>query len=291
MRSFVSESRRQGFTLIELLVVIAIIAILAAILFPVFAQAREKARQTSCLSNTKQQGLAVMMYAQDYDEVLPQTGWQGPCTNPANVAQPGDIYFSGIFAYPIASAPYIKNWQIWQCPSDADKGGWNKLGSFCYEEQLRLVNMPGYYAGMKDVPNAMRNSFPLSYAGNYILNKVYTGRGTAFDMYNFAGIARPSNVFFSADVGSSTFGAANGNTFAGWYIVPGYGNSATDSRWRQGKRHNEGRNWVFCDGHAKWYKDPAFQNADGTYKSSAALQLEYRARGIYTDPTWETDLP
>jgi len=67
------KTRPGGFTLIELLVVIAIIAILAAILFPVFAQAREKARQTSCLSNVKQQGLAAIMYTQDYDEVLPPT--------------------------------------------------------------------------------------------------------------------------------------------------------------------------------------------------------------------------
>src|SRR5476651_129734 len=62
---------KRGFTLIELLVVIAIIAVLAAILFPVFAQAREKARQTSCLSNEKQLGLAVMQYVQDYDEMTP----------------------------------------------------------------------------------------------------------------------------------------------------------------------------------------------------------------------------
>src|SRR5215471_14245464 len=71
--------RKQiGFTLIELLVVIAIIAILAAILFPVFAQAREKARQTSCLSNTKQLGTAIIMYIQDYDESHPMGwGWFG----------------------------------------------------------------------------------------------------------------------------------------------------------------------------------------------------------------------
>ena len=66
--------RRYGFTLIELLVVIAIIAILAAILFPVFAQARESARKSSCLSNARQIGLAAMMYAQDWDEILPETG-------------------------------------------------------------------------------------------------------------------------------------------------------------------------------------------------------------------------
>src|SRR5688572_32605433 len=69
------HGRRAGFTLIELLVVIAIIAILAAILFPVFAQAREKARQAGCMSNCKQLGLASNMYAQDYDEMLPGHDW------------------------------------------------------------------------------------------------------------------------------------------------------------------------------------------------------------------------
>src|SRR5437879_6040384 len=76
--------RRAGFTLIELLVVIAIIAILAAILFPVFAMAREKARQTSCLSNARQMGTALMAYAQDYDENIPGTGYAYPAGGSVN---------------------------------------------------------------------------------------------------------------------------------------------------------------------------------------------------------------
>lgn len=94
-----ASARRRGFTLIELLVVIAIIAILAAILFPVFARARAKARQTSCLSNVKQISLALMMYAQDNDETYPVVSHTG-----------GYDWWNGL-------QPYVKNSQIFRCPA------------------------------------------------------------------------------------------------------------------------------------------------------------------------------
>jgi len=108
--------RRQGFTLIELLVVIAIIAILAAILFPVFAKAREKARQTSCLSNVKQLGLGLTMYNTDYDERMPMhcPAWPEYDGTNHHACWAGQVY------------PYVKNQQLFQCPSfprDADMGG------------------------------------------------------------------------------------------------------------------------------------------------------------------------
>ena len=105
--------RRRGFTLIELLVVIAIIAILAAILFPVFARAREKARQTSCLSNEKQISLGIMMYAQDYDETLP-----------GSIIPPARWYG--------AIVPYVKNAQIFICPSAPDRD--SAYGGYGYND-------------------------------------------------------------------------------------------------------------------------------------------------------------
>ena len=115
---------RRGFTLIELLVVIAIIAILAAILFPVFAKAREKARQTSCLSNVKQLDLGVLQYAQDYDECLPFAQMDYSF---------GAVYILGNITnatYPSHLMPYLKNSQIAICPSlkgTASGYGWGHI--------------------------------------------------------------------------------------------------------------------------------------------------------------------
>jgi prepilin-type N-terminal cleavage/methylation domain-containing protein/prepilin-type processing-associated H-X9-DG protein len=118
------KQTKSAFTLIELLVVIAIIAILAAILFPVFAQAREKARAISCVSNLKQSGLAAVMYAQDYDETLPGM-WQW---------SPEAIYAHSPYLYPpgwtlqqanqgCETCPYLKNTDVFRCPDRQNNYG------------------------------------------------------------------------------------------------------------------------------------------------------------------------
>lgn len=115
------HTMKRGFTLIELLVVIAIIAILAAILFPVFARAREKARQTSCLSNMKEIGLAMAMYVQDYDETMPRRFLY--CANDTQ-----------LFWWHDMVQPYVKNWQIMLCPSV------DPLGTYTYRRPPGLPN-------------------------------------------------------------------------------------------------------------------------------------------------------
>jgi len=144
--------RKPGFSLIELLVVIAIIAILAAILFPVFAKAREKARQTSCLSNVRQLATAFMSYAQDYDENLPGAGpldWRlfgSPYNQPAHWVwcEPGDAPITDwTVLVPRGSLiTYIKNVQIYRCPSAANAD--TKTLSYTMNSGANMVSLAAF---------------------------------------------------------------------------------------------------------------------------------------------------
>ena len=117
---------QRGFTLIELLVVIAIIAILAAILFPVFAQARAKARQTACMANLKQLGLGFEMYAQDHSEMLPLWGYGDTGSDNANGPA------QGFYSWDTVLLPYLKNQEILKCPDNP------------YDRDARGYAMPRY---------------------------------------------------------------------------------------------------------------------------------------------------
>ena len=208
---------RRGFTLIELLVVIAIIAILAAILFPVFARAREKARQTSCLSNLKQIGLGILSYAQDNDELLP---FHRTYTNAAiaHNVYPGATLT--VVMWPDAIYSYVRNKQIFVCPSATE--AW--LG---YGYNMNL----GYY-------------------GNY------AGRtGAAYQGRNLAGVERPAETGMIVDSRRAYPQNATRHiccdSCVGWYYLLGGENySAPPRTWAV---HNDGDNVCFVDGHAKWY--------------------------------------
>lgn len=278
--------RMRGFTLIELLVVIAIIAILAAILFPVFAQARDAARKATCVSNLKQIGLALNMYVQDYDETIGATTYGDSCrASGAPGAARSDANYVGMPGWPVALQPYAKNLGFLSCPSDPHKGGFAKTGSYCYEAQMVQGNLPGAYAGISANNADMRKVLPLSYSANYFLSNTTATpyRPAAPDIPGgvpLAAISRPAEVFFVTENGTDP--AAG---YAAYYITPGYGNSASPTnRWAMGKRHQEGRVWVFVDGHAKWSKDLPYLKSPGVAKTQAELIAEYAARGILTDP-------
>lgn len=223
--------RKTGFTLIELLVVIAIIAILAAILFPVFAQAREKARQTSCLSNLKQIGLAYIMYSQDYDNFLPVTLDYQPYVSITRIQ------------------PYTKNKQINKCPSSSFP-----QGSLQKKQQ---DNGSGHY--MTD-PNSVCVGLGVSTAGeskyyndiypplDYDLNPSFTYDGVAC-----AGdptYYKPARSLDDANVTSNAKAALLldfPSTVFQWPYESAWGANFKG-------RHNEGSVVLHADGHSKWYK-------------------------------------
>ncbi len=280
--------RSQGFTLIELLVVIAIIAILAAILFPVFAQAKASAKKISSLSNQKQIGTASQIYAGDYDDRLAETGWNGICSFPGTT-QANNDQWSGVHPFPTALLPYTKSKEIMADPADPDKGVFGKPGEECFEKLLLDAGLGYVGIAADDNGNALARAYPVSYAGNYPLMPSYNttkmGGWTGERGRDMTTIPSPANTFYLAEVGSAR---TNGLNFAGWYTAPGYGLTGDGSgRWERGDRHTGGRNFTFTDGHAKYYKATPYFNADGSRKSFRQMVWDYQQRGVYT--FWETD--
>jgi len=141
---------RTAFTLIELLVVIAIIAILASILFPVFARARENARRASCLSNLKQIGLGVMMYKQDYDGRFPRAGWTDgevlPCPSGSG---------SCPASWPVKVYPYVKSVQVFNCPSDTRVWQGDTSGTTTISYGYNYANLDWVNEAAIDKPSQM----------------------------------------------------------------------------------------------------------------------------------------
>ncbi len=233
---------RSGFTLIELLVVIAIIAILAAILFPVFAQAREKARQTSCLSNCKQIGLGIGMYMQDYDGTAFNCPYPGP-----NTTAPGlDIFWTE------AVMPYTKSQQIFTCPSNEGTTGTANYPILNYNVQYGLnESILGRYPGdpgKVDIP------------------------------VNESGIQRPAEIGIISDTWTdpavgygqiwSSFRCPV-DTNADGKLEYYWCSSKPGTGWNYGiPRHARGMNVVFFDGHAKFSGPPTINPLGGNYDYS-----------------------
>lgn len=242
---------RTGFTLIELLVVIAIIAILAAILFPVFAKAREKARQSSCSSNMKQVGLALIGYTQDYDEKFPPAFGTASVGGNNYVSNWGMDYTANAAGNPIVpsiTGSFIKNRQIFNCPS----------GPRPVTVQATGVTTDGGLAYMYNDLVAAKSQAALAGVAQTVLAaegsgaQVIPSTNTAKIDYGVGhGILRSTTATIGA-------GAANGQMSATPVaatspMVPA-GTTYESSAFKDVTRHSDGGNFLYGDGHVKWSK-------------------------------------
>lgn len=219
------SSRRNAFTLIELLVVIAIIGVIASILFPVFAQARERARRTACASNLKQLGLAYLQYAQDYDEkLLPGFKRQYTVSTNSGWNNPANMWYAMM-------QPYAKSEQVLFCPSAKN----STYSSY-------VVMMAGYDVDYDALPPVSING----YIGNV-------------KIVSLASAARPSeSIFMLEDSYGDTYTRPDARRFLS---AGGYVDMVTyDWKTYYPGRHQDGHNLLYVDGHVKWGKPGTLKN-------------------------------
>ncbi len=228
---------KKGFTLIELLVVIAIIAILAAILFPVFAQAREKARQASCLSNLKNIGTALMLYVDDNHETYPM-GRNNRATNREHTYWEGSIF------------PYVKDAKVFYCPShwenydptksDADQILYTTVGGYG-------ANVGGVFGDSEDPFQAPQKLSRVKSPANVVaileFSQYFTFASGSFGWVGLWGFYLPGSGLAGATPNAS-------------YIQTG---TEQYNDFMNG-RHNGGINLCYCDGHAGFEKSETVWN-------------------------------
>lgn len=274
------SQREQGFTLIELLVVIAIIAILAAILFPVFARARENARRASCQSNLKQIGLGLEQYKQDYDSKYCAFYMGYPGTGSAPSYQgwgDGNSYWQ-VIGTPFTSGtgkgwvqlidPYMKSIQIFQCPSERNAAGTDPL-SYGYSDYQYNSNIGYRYDGVLANCYDRLNEANVGQPARTVLvtdGYRYDGQGVqSASALAFTAGCEASNLV-KINCGPAALQAGGAEVTRGMSDYTGYYGS---------QRHLEGANYLFCDGHVKWYpgdfstgKSKKVWNASGTYATT-----------------------
>lgn len=275
----------RGFTLIELLVVIAIIAILAAILFPVFAQAKEAAKKSTCLSNEKQIGLAIVQYANDFDDTAPLATYVSP-DGTSNVTWYNEVdpYVKASFPTNVSDAVASQaKLSIWVCPdwsltnnsngptaSVTANPATSAAPSRSYAISINVAPYNGQYAAALGIVGTAKSLTSFQYPANLILVAEQRGNG-AFTTGNDTGVYGSTGLYWDT--------AAAGSLFWKYSDAGGY----VEGR----ARHGGGSNYLLADTHAKYFKAPsANRQSDGSTPTVSNGPVEFRRSQNTSAAAW-----